>query len=258
MTVISISLVACHDKSAKQNNTLIIGVTTTLEDSGLLHQLVTAFQLTHGITIKPIVAGSGQIHKLLSLGDIDVAITHDPQGEEALIKNGIINKRIALAQNDFIIIGPKNDPANINNALTPSDALKKIVNSKALFISRGDNSGTHQMEKSWWRKINATPNKQYYLKTGTGMGATLNVAAEREAYTFVDRATWATFANKQNLNPLFKDSKDLPNTYSLLIKSNALTQKKVVLWRDWISKGEGSSIILNYRINNQPLFFKTP
>ncbi len=263
ITMMSIGLVACSDKNSDEarqykNDTLIIGVTTTLEDSGLLRQLVNAFQQTHNITIKPVVAGSGQIHKLLSLGDMSVAITHDPQGEEALIKEGVINKRIALTQNDFIIIGPKSDPANIKEALTPSDALKKIISTNALFVSRGDNSGTHQIEKAWWQTINARPNKQYYLKTGTGMGATLNVAAERGAYTFVDRATWIAFQNKQSLSSLFEDSKRLPNTYSLLIKRNALVQEKVILWRDWISTGEGSRIILNYRIGGQPLFFKAP
>lgn len=253
------ALITCADNSSQsKNNTLIIGVTTTLEDSGLLRQLVSQFQQTHDITVKPIVAGSGQIHKLLSLGDMPVAITHDPQGEETLVNNGIIDKRIALTKNDFIIIGPKSDPANIKEALTPSEALKKIVNTNALFVSRGDNSGTHQMEKAWWQTINTLPSKQHYLKTGTGMGATLNVATEREAYTFVDRATWVAFQNKQRLITLFEDSKQLPNTYSLLIKSDALAQEKVILWRDWISTGEGHRIILNYRIDNQPLFFKAP
>ncbi len=256
------TLVACNDnsndKSDNKNQVLVIGVTTTLEDSGLLSRLVSAFQNTHNITVKPVVAGSGQIHKLLSLGDISLAITHDPQGEKALIKNGIIDNRIALTQNDFIIIGPQNDPANIKSALAPSEALQKIVNANTLFVSRGDNSGTHQMEKTWWQTINKTPSKQYYLKTGTGMGSTLNVAAERGAYTFVDRATWLAFNNKQNLNILFEDSKRLPNTYSLLIKSDALVQEQVILWRDWISTGEGHRIILNHRIDSQPLFFKVP
>jgi len=259
LIIIGSGLVACTDKSnPSKNNTLIIGATTTLEDSGLLGQLVNRFQQTHNITVKPIVAGSGQIHKLLSLGDMSVAITHDPQGEKVLIKKGIIDKRIALTKNDFIIVGPKSDPANIKEALTPNEALKKIVTANTLFVSRGDNSGTHQMEKTWWQIINTLPHRQHYLKTGTGMGSTLNVAAERGAYTFVDRATWLAFNNKQSLSALFEDPKRLPNIYSLLIKSDALPLEKVILWRDWISTGEGHRIILNYRINNQLLFFKAP
>ena len=263
----SITLIACSDNntdktdssysnSKNSSKVLAIGVTTTLEDAGLLTELVNAFQQEHDITVKPIVAGSGQIHKLLEQGDLDLAITHDPAGEKSLVDKGIIKQRIPLMQNDFIIVGPKTDPAHIKLSLTPNEALKKIINVNALFVSRGDNSGTHQMEQGWWQKTNRYPDEQYYLKIGTGMGTTLNVAAERNAYTFVDRATWTNFANKQKLAILFEDSELMPNIYSLLIKNEAPLQEKVILWRDWISEGQGHQIILNYRINGQSLFFK--
>lgn len=265
--IMGITLVACSDNntdktdssysnSKNSNKVLAIGVTTTLEDAGLLTELVNAFQQEHKITVKPIVAGSGQIHKLLEQGDLDLAITHDPAGEKNLVDKGIIKQRIPLMQNDFVIVGLKTDPAHIKLSLTPDEALKKIINVNALFVSRGDNSGTHQMEQDWWQKTNRYPDEQYYLKTGTGMGTTLNVAAERNAYTFVDRATWTNFANKQKLAILFEDSELMPNIYSLLIKNEAPLQEKVILWRDWISEGQGHQIILNYRINGQSLFFK--
>jgi tungstate transport system substrate-binding protein len=265
--IMGITLVACSDNntdktdssysnSKNSNKVLAIGVTTTLEDAGLLTELVNAFQQKYEITVKPIVAGSGQIHKLLEQGDLDLAITHDPAGEKNLVYKGIIKQRIPLMQNDFVIVGLKTDPAHIKLSLTPDEALKKIINVNALFVSRGDNSGTHQMEQGWWQKTNRYPDEQYYLKTGTGMGTTLNVAAERNAYTFVDRATWTNFANKQKLALLFEDSELMPNIYSLLIKNEAPLQEKVILWRDWISEGQGHQIILNYRINGQSLFFK--
>jgi tungstate transport system substrate-binding protein len=265
--IMGITLVACSDNntdktdssysnSKNSNKVLAIGVTTTLEDAGLLTELVNAFQQKYEITVKPIVAGSGQIHKLLEQGDLDLAITHDPDGEKNLVDKGTIKQRIPLMQNDFLIVGPKTDPAHIKLSLTPDEALKKIINVNALFVSRADNSGTHQMEQGWWQKTNRYPDDQYYLKTGTGMGTTLNIAAERNAYTFVDRATWTNFANKQKLVLLFEDSELMPNIYSLLLKNEAPPQEKVILWRDWISEGQGRQIILNYRINGQSLFLE--
>ncbi len=264
--IMGMTLVACsdddddagnrHSASSKSNTIIAIGVTTTLEDAGLLSVLVSAFQQDHKITVKPIVAGSGQIHKLLERGDLDLAITHDPAGEKALLTKGIIKQRIPLMQNDFIIVGPQTDPAHIKLSLTPAEALNKIVNVNALFVSRADNSGTHQMEQGWWGKTNRRTADPYYFKTGTVMGATLNIVAERNAYTFVDRATWTKFTNKQKLVVLFENPELLPNIYSLLIKDKAPQQEEVILWQEWISEGQGLQIILDYRVNGQPLFFK--
>ena len=265
--IIAITLLACSDngaddrysssnKSSKVDRVITVGVTTTIEDAGLLNPLIKAFQEQYTLNVKPIVAGSGQIHKLLELGDLDVAMTHDPVGEKALLLEGSIKYRIPLMQNDFLIVGPKTDPADIKLSLTPSEALEKIVDLSALFVSRADNSGTHQMEQYWWGEANRLPTDQNYLKTGTGMGATLNIAAERNAYTLVDRATWTKFANKQQLAVLFENPDLMPNVYSLLIKNEAPVPEKVVLWQNWITKGEGLQIILNYRINGQPLFLE--
>jgi tungstate transport system substrate-binding protein len=261
--IMCITIIACSDSTTENKNSslnddnmIAIGATTTLEDSGLLSLLVNDFQKKYNITLKPIIAGSGQIHQLLKRGDIDLAITHDPAGEQALLEEGVIKQRLPLMQNDFVIIGPKTDPAQIKLSLTPDEALKKIVNAKALFVSRGDNSGTHQMEQDWWKKTKQLPDEKYYLKTGTGMGSTLNVVAERNAYTFVDRATWTNFANKQDITVLFEDAELMPNIYSLLLKNETPNQEKIILWRDWIIEGEGLQIILNYRTNNQSLFIK--
>ncbi len=234
---------------------LKLGVTTTLEDSGLLSALVDAFKKEHDISIKPIIAGSGQIHELIKRGDIDTAITHDPSGEKKLLAEGIIIKRTPLMQNDFLIIGPSSDPAHIKLSLTPDEALEKIAYVNALFVSRADQSGTHQMEQSWWQKASTQPAENNYMKTGTGMGATLAIAAEHKAYTLVDRGTWMNFANKQGLISLFEDPEHLPNRYSLLSLKNVLNSDYIALWESWITEGAGRTIINNYRINNQPIFF---
>ena len=263
----AMTLLACSDNdtgdignasklSRKFDSVIIIGVTTTLEDAGLLSELVNAFQHEHKITVKAIVAGSGQIHQLLERGDLDLAITHDPIGEKALVIKGIIKQRLPFMQNDFIFVGPASDPASISLSPTPLEVLQEIIKVNALFVSRGDNSGTHQMEQYWWKKINRHPADQYYLKTGTGMGATLNIVAERNAYSLVDRATWTKFTNKQKLVVLFENPELLPNIYSLLIKDKAPQQEEVILWQEWISEGQGLQIILDYRVNGQPLFFK--
>ena len=145
------TLVACsdddagnrHSASSKSNTIIAIGVTTTLEDAGLLSVLVSAFQQDHKITVKPIVAGSGQIHKLLERGDLDLAITHDPAGEKALVIKGIIKQRLPFMQNDFIFVGPASDPASISLSPPPLAALNARIKVNAIFLSRGETSRTH-------------------------------------------------------------------------------------------------------------------
>ena len=228
-----------------------VGVTTTLEDSGLLTLLITEFEKQHKIKIKPVVAGSGQIHELIKNKDIDSAITHDPKGEQALLASGLITQRTPLMYNDFIIIGPANDPAHIKLSLTPDEALEKIINSGFIFVSRYDQSGTHQMEKYWWNKTSTKPKEDLYIKTGTGMGSTLTVAIEKNAYTLTDRGTWLNFSNKQNTAVLFEDNEYLRNEYSLL----SLSGDKASIWEEWILGNEAKDIIKNYRIDDQPVFF---
>ncbi|MGH1487635.1 MAG: substrate-binding domain-containing protein [Cellvibrionaceae bacterium] len=247
--ILSVLICACTNKE-----TIRVGATTTLEDSGLLTELITAFEKQHDIQIKPIIAGSGQIHALIKNNDIDSAITHDPKGEETLLKAGLINQRIPLMYNDFIIVGPNNDPAHIKLSLTPDEALEKIVNSGLIFVSRDDQSGTHQMEKHWWSKISTVPPTELYVKTGTGMGATLTVAAEKNAYTLTDRGTWLNFSNKQSIKVLFEDAEYLPNQYSVL----SFSENKASAWENWITSDQTKQFITNYRIDNKPVFFDAP
>jgi tungstate transport system substrate-binding protein len=243
--------------SCSKNETLTIGVTTTLEDSGLLNQLIQDFQKDQSIKIKPIVAASGQIHELIRRGDIDSAITHDPKGEDALFTAGHIKEPIKIMENDFIIVGPATDPAHIKHALTPDEAFEKIANTKNIFITRNDQSGTHQMEVFWWQKAGEFPTGENYLKTGTGMGSTLMITAERNAYTLVDRGTWLNFENKQNLEPLFENQDYLPNQYRLLSlnKQNSSLSEHILIWENWLRSTAVKDLIVNYQIDNQPVFF---
>ena len=236
---------------------LHLGTTTTLEDSGLLKELTTAFKKETGIEIKPIIAGSGKIHRLLENGDVDTAITHDPTGEKNLFENKLILEPEPLFQNSFVIVGPKADPAHVHLSLNPEEVFKKIMNHDMLFISRGDDSGTYQMEKYWWQQAKITPKANLYISTGTGMGETLAVAVERNAYTLVDRGTWENYGNTQSLDILFDDDYFLPNIYSLLSLSNKEAIKdapSLERWEAWIKSETAKSLIDSYRINNKHIY----
>lgn len=241
--------------SAQNDNAITVGVTSTLEDSGVLSMLLNQFEQEHGLKIKAVVAGSGHIHRLIEAGDIDTAITHDPDGEEKLLANNTITARKVIAKNDFIIVGPRSDPSHIKQSLTPDEAFEKIANTGSVFISRGDNSGTHQMEQRWRKKIRASKDASLLISTGTGMGATLTVTAERQAYTLVDRGTWLNFNNKQSLTILFEDSEFLANEYSVLtFNKTTNNSEKIALWEAWLTQGKGSTLLKNYRINGQAVF----
>lgn len=236
---------ACSDQS------LHLGVTTTLEDSGLLPLLVDEFERKHSIKLKPIVVGSGQLFTLIKRGDIDIAISHEPQGEKLLLAQGIIQQRIPLFYNHFVIIGPRVNPANITHKDTAKVSLKKIQQKQQYFISRGDNSGTHKMELSL--QTDVTPS--FIVETGTGMGATLSVAINRNAYTLTDKASWLNFANKQQHTILWEKTGALVNPYHLLVlpsqSANAIILKK------WLTSEKTHAMIENYQLHEKQLFYSS-
>lgn len=255
--LISMSLICLS--ACDRDPSIKLGATSTLEDSGALNLLINEFNKEHTIIVKPVIAGSGQIHRLIERRDIHTAITHDPLGEKTLLEKRFISTRTPLVKNDFVFVGPQQDPAHIKLSLTPDEVYEKILNTGNLYISRNDQSGTHQMESYWIKKSNILPNNNTIIKTGNGMGATLTVAAERDAYTLVDRATWLNFGDKKNLTLLFEDKEYLPNQYSVLTltkneKLSAATQAAIDTWETWLTKGKGVDLLKQYRINNQSVF----
>lgn len=198
------------------NRNVILSTTTSTQDSGLLDVLVPLFEKQSGYAVKTISVGTGQALALGAKGDADVVLVHAPSLEKKYAAEGkLLNRRLVM-YNDFVIIGPKNDPAKIGSAKNASAALQAIAGATANFVSRGDNSGTHTLEKALWKTAGVETKGSWYIEAGQGMGATLGIANERNAYTISDRGTYSAFGKRVSLPVLFEGDRALLNIYSVL------------------------------------------
>ncbi|UFS70569.1 substrate-binding domain-containing protein [Geomonas sp. RF6] len=180
--------------------TVILATTTSTQDSGLLDVLVPMFEKQTGYLVKTISVGSGQAMKMGEKGEADVLLVHSPDAEKKFMADGFGVDRQLVMHNDFVLLGPAADPARVKGSKTSADAFKKIASANALFLSRGDNSGTHAKEKGLWKGAGINPEGQkWYQQTGLGMGETLNVASEKGGYTISDRGTWLALNKKKHL-----------------------------------------------------------
>jgi tungstate transport system substrate-binding protein len=196
---------------------VILATTTSTQDSGLLDVLVPAFEKRAGYRIKTIAVGSGQAMAMGERGEADVLLVHSPAAEEKFMARGFgVNRRIVM-HNDFVVVGPKNDPAGIKKCGSAAEAFKKIALTRSLFISRADNSGTYVKELSLWKKAGVSPGKgRWYQETGLGMGQTLSVVNEKQGYTLSDRATYLALRKNMDLAILFQGDKTLLNIYHVI------------------------------------------
>ena len=201
-------------ESASRN--IILSTTTSTQDSGLLDVLIPLFEKQTGYSVKTVSVGTGQALALAAKGDADVALVHAPSLEKQYVADGKLLHRRLVMYNDFVIIGPKEDPAKIRTAKTANAALKAIEQAKASFVSRGDNSGTHVLEKALWKSAGVEPKGTWYIEAGQGMGATLGIANERNAYTITDRGTWLALGKRVSLPILIEGDKALLNIYSVM------------------------------------------
>lgn len=196
---------------------VILATTTSTQDSGLLDVLIPIFEKQTGYFVKTIAVGSGQAMAMGAKGEADVLLVHSPAAEKAFMAQGNGTKRTLVMHNDFIVVGPPADPATVKMAKTAVAAFKQIALSKTLFMSRGDNSGTHAKEKGIWKAAGINPEKEkWYQQTGLGMGATLNVAAEKKAYTLADRGTYLALKKNLGLDILNQGDAILLNVYSVI------------------------------------------
>ena len=200
--------------SASRN--VILSTTTSTQDSGLLDVLIPMFEKQTGYFVKTVSVGTGQALVLAAKGDADVALVHAPSLEKKYVTDGkLLNRRLVM-YNDFVMIGPKDDPAKIRSAKTSAVALKAIEQAKASFVSRGDNSGTHTLERSLWKAAGIEPKGSWYIEAGQGMGATLGIANERNAYTITDRGTLLALKKRVDLPVLIEGDRALLNIYSVM------------------------------------------
>ena len=240
---------------------VILSTTTSTQDSGLLDVLVPMFEKKTGYTVKTISVGTGQALALGAKGEADVCLVHAPDSEKKYVADGLLVNRRLVMHNDFIIVGPTEDPAKIKGLTHAVDALKRIAESKAPFVSRGDNSGTHQLEKKLWQEAKIQPVGAWYLESGQGMGATLTIASEKRAYTVTDRGTYLAFQKRVQLVNLVEKDRILLNIYSVL-EPNASKFPRVNVaggkaFADFMVAPETQEIIRKFGVDKygEPLFF---
>ena len=248
--------------ASAQDKSIVVASTTSTRDSGLFEYLLPKFKAKTGITVKVVAQGTG---KALDTGrrcDADVLFVHAKAAEEKFIKEGYGAKRHPVMYNDFVVVGPKSDPAGIKGMKDVGKALTTIMNKKADFISRGDSSGTNKAELRLWKASGIDIKKKkgpWYKAIGQGMGATLNTASASNAYTLTDRATWIHFKNKQNLVIEVEGDKRLFNQYGVfLVNPKHCPHVKVTSARqfiDYLISPEGQNVIKGYKVDGQELFY---
>jgi tungstate transport system substrate-binding protein len=238
---------------------LRMATTTSTENTGLLSVLNAPFEKQNKIRIDVIAVGSGKALKLAENGDVDIVFVHDPEAEERFVAAGHGVDRRAVMHNDFVIVGPKTDPAGVKTALTAAAAMKKIADARAGFVSRGDESGTHVKEKTLWRTTGIDPAGTWYLSTGQAMAAVLRMADDKGVYTLSDRGTFLALKAKIRLDILFEGDPTLFNPYHVIAVNpkkhpdvNYPAAKKYI---DFVTGREGQTIIARFRVQGQPLFF---
>lgn len=240
---------------------IVVSSTTSTEQSGLFKHLLPAFEKKTGIQVKVVAVGTGQALDIGRRGDADVVFVHDKVAEEKFVNEGFASKRTEVMYNDFVLIGPKSDPAKINGGKDIQAALKKIADSKSTFVSRGDKSGTHAAELRYWKAagIQVSATQAWYKETGSGMGPALNTASGMNGYILSDRATWLTFKNRGDLAILVQGDPKLFNQYGVMLvhprKHPHVKHVEGQAFIDWIVSKEGQATIASYKVGGEQLFF---
>ncbi|MBW2243195.1 MAG: substrate-binding domain-containing protein [Deltaproteobacteria bacterium] len=236
---------------------VVLAAGTTTRDSGLLAQLLPLFEARSGLAVRVIGVGTGRAIELARRGDVDALLVHDPAAEDALLREGVASLRRTVMVNDFLLIGPQEDPAGARHASDAPAALNRVAQAQGLFLSRGDDSGTHKRELALWKATGTAPEGSWYRETGSGMGATLNTASQLDAYTLVDRATWLFFRNRGQLAILYEGDARMRNLYSVLLVSRAAhphVRPRAQEFADWLVSKEAQAAIRAYTIDGQVLF----
>ena len=240
----------------------LLASTTSTENSGLFAHLLPIFEARTGVKTRVIAVGTGQALRLARNGDADALLVHDAQAEKAFVAAGYGVDRRAIMYNDFVLVGPESDPAKVARGTDVAAALRKIAKHRAVFVSRGDDSGTHRAERRYWAAAGIDPtgaSGTWYREAGAGMGATLNIASSMDAYAVADRATWFGFRNKGNLTILLEGDPRLFNQYGVIRvdpkRHPHVNESAARAFSDWLSSKAGQTAIAAFRVRGKQLFF---
>lgn len=236
-----------------------LATTTSTENSGLLKAILPAFEAKYGGKVRVVAVGTGAALKLGENGDADVVLVHARALEDKFMAAGFGSVRKDVMYNDFVIVGPKRDPAGVRGAKNVTAAMKKISASGAKFVSRGDESGTHQMEKDYWKSAGVAAQGAWYVSAGQGMGQVLTMAGQLEGYTLTDRATYAAYKDKTGLETLVEGDPKMFNPYGIIAtnprKHPAVNNQGAMALVNWMTSPEGQRAIAAFRINGVQMFF---
>jgi tungstate transport system substrate-binding protein len=241
-----------------ETQTIVLASTTSVQDSGLLGEILPGFTAKTGIAVHVIAQGTGQALATAAHGDADLVLVHDPDAEGAFMKAGHGTSRKEIAWNDFVIVGPEGDPAHVRGKKDAAEAMRAIAAAGAPFVSRGDQSGTHAEEKRLWQAAEIAPAGAWYRDIGGGMGAALNAASAMGAYTLSDRGTWLSYGNKKGMTIVLEGDRRLLNLYDVILldpqKHPQAKQVPAHALADWLASPEGQAAIAAYTKGGQKLF----
>ncbi len=261
LTLLTSTFLLSSSLFAEPQKLVRMATTTSTENSGLLNYILPQFEADTGYKVHTIAVGTGKALRMARDGDVDVILVHALNAEKKFVAEGHGVERFPVMYNDFVIVGPKSDPAQLGDAKTATEALQKIAQSKYAFISRGDDSGTHKKELGLWKAANISPDSKqnsWYLEAGQGMGKVLQIAGEMNAYTMTDRGTWLAYQNKTPLNISFEGDSKLFNPYGIIAvnpkKYPDLNYAGANALINWITSNKGQHQIGQFRVSGKTLF----
>jgi len=262
LSVVVAVVAACNVAAYAQDKSIVVASTTSTEQSGLFNHILPEFTKKTGIAVKVVALGTGQALDIGRRGDADVVFVHDRAAEDKFIAEGFGVDRHDVMYNDFVLIGPKSDPARVAGGKDITAALKQIAHAKTPFVSRGDKSGTHAAELRYFKAAGVDPTQgkgSWYRETGSGMGPALNTASSMNAYILADRGTWLSFKNRGELGVVVEGDRNLFNPYGVILvnpaKHGHVKKTEGLAFMDWLVSPEGQASIAGYKIGGEQLFF---
>jgi tungstate transport system substrate-binding protein len=258
LALLTITTLISASAFASEGKVIRLATTTSTENSGLLGELLPEYEKASGYKVHVIAVGTGKALRMGRDGDVDVVLVHAPKSEIEFVEGGYGVKRFPVMHNDFVIVGPRSDPAKLKQADSITTAFSNLSNSGQTFVSRGDNSGTHKKERSVWAKTDITPEGKWYREVGQGMGKVLQIAGELEAYTLTDRGTWIAYREKSPLTIVYEGDESLLNPYSIIAvnpEKHDVNNKGANSLIEWITSAGGKNLIGGYRMQGEQLFF---